>query len=184
MISFRFFTRVKKRCRQFFRALFCKMGPADRDIVRKYLDSKEELLFNRMDTAIQKHCVNVAVSVLELSSTRPVSDLQVAVKAALLHDIGKSCGRYSVWDRVWFVLIRTTAPGLAGFLAKSGRSSCPERLGNAFYIHTNHQQIGASLTEQAGLEEKITFLVRNHHDKSLSADCEELELLIRADELN
>ncbi len=176
--------KIIRRCRQLFRALFAKMEPKDHAVVDRYLNEIEKLLFYRMQPAVQKHCVNVAETVSVIAGARPDLDHSLLMKAALLHDIGKSGLKISLTDRIWYVLVRKFSSGLAQKLARPGKSPLMSRLRNAFYIHLNHGKIGASMAQNAGLSEELVFFVRNHHNTNLISGSEELEILIRADELN
>jgi len=173
-----------KRSRQFFQALFAKMEPKDHAVVEQYLDETEKELFYRMAPAVQKHCVNVAETVSGMDGGRPDLNRRLLIKAALLHDLGKSGGDFTLLDRVWYVLVKKISPRLALKLAKPGKGRFLARLRNAFYIHLNHAEMGASLLRNSGLKGELVYLVRNHHNDGLASGSPELELLIQADELN
>ncbi len=176
--------KIFKRIRQFLRALFARMEPADHEIVDKYLSQTEKRLFYKMDPAVQKHCVNVAATVLDSIDTGPGLNRGLLVKAALLHDIGKSRGSFTIMDRVWYVLVKKISPRLAVKLAKTGDEKCRAKLGRAFYIHLHHEEIGASLAEKAGLSKELVYLLRNHHQQNPAIALPELAVLRQADELN
>lgn len=176
--------KVSKRSRQFFRALFSKMEQDDHEAVNKYLDRREKKLFYNMDPAIQKHCVNVAATILDMVSGRPELNSPVLIKAGLLHDIGKSQGTFTVMDRVWYVLVKKVSRRLAKKLAKPGNAGFFARLRNSFHLHIYHSEIGATIAETAGLDKELVYLLRNHHNHCLSSQSEKLAVLLKADELN
>lgn len=194
--------KIIKRTRQFVRALTAKMEPADHALVSRCLNKTEQNLFYQMDVAIQQHCVSVARTLEELLAGRAGVDnsaWQAAVqwsachagvdrtllfKAALLHDIGKLNGRFTVMDRVWYVLVRKVSRRLARRIAKKGYGSWLARLRNAFYIHIHHGELGAALAVQKSYPERLVLLIRRHHDPERPDDSVELILLRQADELN
>ncbi|MFZ5639343.1 MAG: HD domain-containing protein [Bacillota bacterium] len=183
--------KIIKRTRQLWRALTAKMTAADHALVSRFLNKTEQNLFFQMDVAIQKHCVNVAYTLEELlagqANTRawsPGPDTTLLIKAALLHDIGKITGRFTVLDRIWYVLVRKVSHRLARRIAKEGRGGWLTRLRNAFYIHVHHGELGSDLARQNGFTDKLIMLIRLHHDQERPDDSVELKLLRRADELN
>lgn len=185
---------IIKRTRQFWRALTAKMTPAGHELVSRRLNKTEQHLFYQMDVAIQRHCVNVANTLEELLACRakeegiPVENLKIdralLLKTALIHDIGKISGYFTVLDRVWYVLVRKASRRLAKRIAKKGAGSWPARLRNAFYIHVHHSELGAALARQNGLPEELVYLIRRHHEPEQQDDSLELRLLRQADELN
>jgi|GEM_PF-83010 len=177
-------TRIAKRIRQFIRAVFSRMEPEDHETVKNYLDPGEKRLFYGMDPAVQKHCVNAAGTVQLLSARIPEIDCQKLIKAALLHDIGKTRGNLNLLSRAGYVLVNTISPGLAARFAQKGPVTGLPGWRNTFYIHLYHDEIGAAMAEDAGLDEDLVFLLRNHHNKDLAAVSKELSLLLEADELN
>lgn len=175
--------KITKRTRQFLRALTAKMKPADHALVHCWLDKTEELLFYDMDVAIQLHSINVARTLEKLLAGETV-DKSLLFRAALLHDIGKVKGQFTVLDRVWYVLVRKVSRRLVRKIAKKGSSSWLGKLRNAFYIHIYHGELGAQLVLREGLCGELADLIRHHHDPARQSDSLELSLLRQADELN
>lgn len=175
---------LRKRTRQFFRALFAKMTSVDLVFVRKHLNDTEQCLFFDMNETVQKHCVNVALTVLDLLDDAIVNDYAVVLKAALLHDIGKTRGNFNVLDQVSYVLVRKFSRQLARKLAKRGRGTWLDRVQNAFYVQVHHAELGANIACKAGLGEDLIFLLRNHHSPDQANVSQELAILIQADEAN
>jgi putative nucleotidyltransferase with HDIG domain len=183
--------KVIRRTRQLWRALTAKMTAADHTLVSRYLNKTEKNLFFQMDVAVQKHCVNVAYTLEELLAIQantpgvpPGPDTTLLYKAALLHDIGKITGRFTVLDRIWFVLVRKVSRRLANRIAKKGCGGWLTRLRNAFYIHIHHGALGSDLARQNGFPDELIMLIRHHHDRGHPDDSSELKLLRQADELN
>lgn len=174
--------RIRKRCRQFTRALFDGMEAEDHSLVDKFLDENEKRLFYRTDPAIQKHCVNVARTIL--NSYPGIESGELLVKTSLLHDVGKTHGSFRLFDRVFYVIFSRLSPELTKIIASRTNRGLFCRLRNAFYVHLYHERIGAEVLEKNGIAKEIVFLVANHHDKSMAGDSKLLSLLIESDELN
>lgn len=176
--------KVFKRSRQLFRALFSKMEPSDYRFVEEHLNVTEKRLFYNMEPSIQKHCVNVAYSILISMSDSEESNSPFLIKAALLHDIGKSRGSIRLFDRVCFVMSIKLSPRFTLWMAQPRKNSWLPRIGQAFYVHCYHGEIGASLAEKAGLSVEMIYLIKNHHDRNLALGSGDLAALLNADELN
>lgn len=84
------------------------------------------------------------------------------VLAGLLHDIGKH-GHVSIVARVVTVLITSFTPGIAGRIRLS--TTCPPGT-KGLHLLLTHPQRGAQLLEQAGMCDRVVWLVR-HHEASL-----------------
>lgn len=187
--------RIRKRCRQFTRALFSGMETEDHSFVDEFLDDNEKRLFYQTDPAIQKHCINVARTALigyqgSEYGIRPktqcglTSDIKLLVKTSLLHDVGKTRGSFRLLDRVFYVIFSKLSPRLTKLLAVKTDRGMFRGLKNAFYVHLNHEKIGAELLENNGISQDIVFLVANHHNRSIAGQSAILSLLIEADEIN
>lgn len=173
-----------KRSRQFLRALFSKMEPVDHNFVRQHLNEVEIKLFYNMDLAVQKHCVNVARTVIQMAASNRELNLQLLIKAALIHDAGKTKGSLTIVDRVIYVIISKISPRLAQTLARSAEGRLPGRFRKTFHVHITHGETGAALARENGLGEELVYLLRNHHNKKLIHSSRELLTLFQADEIN
>ena len=88
------------RVRQFAQAVTARNRPVDRALLSKYLSSAEVELFLRQSAALQQHGLRV------LRALEPRwGDDSVLMKAALLHDVGKTGGRIRLWHRIANVLL-------------------------------------------------------------------------------
>ena len=81
------------------------------------------------------------------------------LKAALLHDAGKSLASTSLFVRVARVLLGRLWP--AGWLRLSTR--CDENHWRyPFYVLAHHAELGAELVRQSGAGPRVVEIVRNH----------------------
>lgn len=165
---------IIKRSRQFFRAVFSRMDSEDRVFIEQYLNPAAKILFYNMDNPVQKHCVNVARTVQNICRGQDL-DTTKLITAALLHDIGKIRGSFSLVHRVLYVLSRRISPRLTEKLS---------HVIHAFHVHLNHERLGAELAKKSNLPQGIIFLIENHHNLALAAESKELAILFKADEMN
>ncbi len=129
------------------------MQPEDWILVDRYLSQTERGLFTRMEPADQRHSVQVLRSLL----AEGIDD-ESLLKAALLHDVGKSRCRITLVHRTVAVLTEALWGTLPGFEVRGDRESwwLP------YYVLANHPRIGASMLAQAGTEERVWRLVEMH----------------------
>lgn len=115
------------------------------------LPANEYALYRRMDRRDRDHACRVASALL---ASEPDVSPQV-VRAALLHDVGKSDRPYRGWERIAVHLYR---PADAGAAASAGR------LGRLWWHHQQHAERGADMIVAAGGDAVVAELVRRHHD--------------------
>lgn len=110
-----------------------------------------------MDVRDRDHACAVAKAVIR--SVPAASDK--LVRAALLHDIGKSTARYNAWERIavhlYFPKNMPKEPRLEGL-----RGSWQRRLHHAHY--------GAELILAVGGDPEVAEIVRRHHEPEENAD--------------
>ena len=146
--------KSKRRIGQFWQVVRAPAAPPDLQI-SQYLGSPAEIaLFRSMPTADQVHSINVL--------NRLVSDGirdEDLLKAALLHDAGKSLASPGLFVRVARVLLGRLWP--AGWLRLSTR--CQETHWRyPFYVLAHHAELGAELVRQSGAGPRVVEIVRNH----------------------
>ena len=113
------------------------------------LSDAERGLYLAMDPRDRDHAVRVARALLRTHPDAP----QVVVRAALLHDVGKSRRRYRVDERILVHLVRAAPPppepprgGLAG----------------ARQTAAHHAAYGAEMIRSAGGSARVAELVARH----------------------
>ena len=113
------------------------------------LSEAEGRLYRAMDPRDREHAVRVARTLLR---RRPDAADEV-VRAALLHDVGKSLRPYRVHERVAAHLVRggtpPSVPSLAGFAG-------------ARQLAAHHARYGATMIRDAGGDPRVAELVERH----------------------
>ena len=98
---------------------------------------------------------------------------QDLLRAALVHDAGKSTARIAVWERVAHVLMLRLSPALVGRIG-----SPHDGLGHGLYVLAHHAELGARLAAAAGFSPVVVSLVRGDGDPAMQS------ALRRADDTN
>lgn len=133
-----------------FIAFFPRFAQADDVYAAELLSAPEQALFMQMDVRDRVHGVTVAKA---LEARHPqVSTL--LLRAALLHDVGKSARHYSALERI---LVHLYPPGQL--------PAAPRRTGlaGAFQQRLHHAYYGAELILAAGGHPRVAELVARHH---------------------
>lgn len=138
-------------------ALFAFARSPDLELARRNLSSCEYEAFRSMARSEQLHSLQVLEKVLSDDPAAP----KALITAALLHDVGKSRYRLSVWQKTLAVIIEAIAPRL------SFRLSEGEALGFArapFVVRWHHAQWGGEILRNCGSDEEVIWLVERHQD--------------------
>lgn len=176
-----------KRINQFFQAINATLDATDHALIKQHLDPTEQDLFYAMDRPTQRHCVNVAQTSLKLiSQLDDQSQVSTAtvIKSALLHDIGKPAGDLTTTYRIIIVLVNALSPSIGQTLARPGKQGSFGPLRHAFYIQSQHPQLGAAQAQQSRVHPLIVQLIAQHHQPPSPDDIPELLFLRQADDLN
>ena len=137
-------------------------------------------MFTKLPVPDQNHSLRVLEALLEDGESEP--DL---LKAALLHDIGKSLHPLKRWERVLTVLLPVVAPRLA----KRWGEGEPIGIKRSLVVLDQHPEWGAEILQNAGCRENLIWLVNNHEQLDLPPDGppdlrEALRKLQKVDNLN
>jgi hypothetical protein len=152
-------TRIIYRLSQFWLALGKKPSMNDLELVESLLSPSELQLFQRLDWGEQAHSIRVLRSLLEKGEKQ--LDL---LKAALLHDVGKSCFPLRLWERVLIVIAKAIVPhrfvrwGSKPLIA----GQAPRGWRRGFIISVLHADWGAQMANEAGVSPLVVSLIRNH----------------------
>ncbi|CAN5825766.1 HD domain-containing protein [soil metagenome] len=156
------------------RAFLPGLARPDDAFAREVLSAAEYELYLAMDRRDRHHGVAVARAVLALA---PDAE-RLVVRAALLHDVGKSIAPYRAWERIAVHLY--TPP--RGVERRAGRwTEIGDRLDDAWRRHRDHAERGAALIRDAGGDHGVADIVARHHRADALRD-PRVALIARADE--
>lgn len=172
--------RLLYRFKQFWFALTSKMTEEDRLFVHQHLNIKEAALFFSLPEYEQKHGVVVAQKMLKEAEGIKMIDERKLVRLGLLHDIGKSAAKLSVWSKAILVILRRFIPPLYDRLAEMGINERSSKIFRRFYVHKHHGEIGAEILSKIAEEKEMVEEIRSHDRPSASHDVY-MEFLDRAD---
>lgn len=157
------------RIKQFIWAYTQKLSSEELMWAQKRLNKKQFELFNLLQPSEQRHCVAIGKAIAKHTSELDTTKL---IKAALLHDVGKSIDPLSPIQKGLIVLGHKVT---GGKLRKVERSKAV----TAYYSHPRYSY---ELLKQNGEEDEelLQWILCHHqHSKSFS---EELKLLQYYDE--
>jgi putative nucleotidyltransferase with HDIG domain len=135
------------------RAFAPALARPDDAFAEAWLPAPERALYRAMDVRDRDHGCRVARRLLR---DHPRADA-AWVRAALLHDVGKSVAPYRAWERVAVHLVRR----------EEGAPSTPGRRGGALARAVerdrDHAAVGARMLAAAGADPRVVELVAGHH---------------------
>ena len=175
---------MRKRVKQFLRALGARITPADRLFINEYLSLGEQELFYGMSVQDQFHCRRVAQDIIRLAEARSDTETRFLIRCALLHDVGRRWGDVSTWDKIAAVLLHYFLPEQTRRWARAGRGSRLDNLRHALHVSACHPQRGVALLRQIGVEAELLRIIGAHHEPPSKKDPPALVLLRQADDLN
>lgn len=158
------------RAKQFFQTITANpLAPDAQNQIEALLTPKEFALFNCYTSSDGQHAYRVLCTLQQANHTH--TDL---LKAALLHDIGKTCVHLSVWDRIVAVLGMKLFP----HKAKRWGTGAVESWQRPFVVKAQHAAWGAEMAATAGCKILTVNLIRRHQDIiSAQPESEEDKLL-------
>lgn len=160
------------RAQQFIRAVATrKLSPDAWGVIEAVLSPAELALFHRQAAVDRVHCFRVLETLQEAGETDPH-----LLEAALLHDVGKSRLRPTLWDRVAGSFGDRFFPGRVQAWAEGGNDAWRR----PFVIRWRHADWGAQMTHKAGSHPTTVRLIRYHQsDPASLTDYRERRLLQR-----
>lgn len=93
------------RVKQFIWAITAPFKPINEEILNKYLNKEEKVLFNKLGKSDKHHSIRVCKDALNTYSNKTNIDEKKLAKIALLHDIGKSEHKLNVIDKSALVIL-------------------------------------------------------------------------------
>jgi putative nucleotidyltransferase with HDIG domain len=164
--------RIHYRFWQFISMSIASFRPVDIEYAKTKLPSTDLLeLFMRMPRMEQNHGIAVCKALEEQGKSS--SDL---LTAALLHDAGKTKYFPRLWERVFTVLLKHSAPRLATKMSKGPVKG----LRRGFVIQRHHASWGADLLQRSGASARTVHIVAMHHTSQ--GDDEEIVVLQSVDD--
>ena len=145
-----------------FGAFFPATLEPDDAFAESRLSAAEYALYAAMDVRDRHHACRVARAVL--AGVPAASD--TLVRAALLHDVGKSGAHYRAWERI---LVHLYTPRN---LPREPRLS---GLRGAWQRRLHHDHYGAELIRRAGGDAEVADIVARHHRPAGHAEAEQLK---------
>ena len=145
----------------------------DVNFINAHLDQFEKNIFFDLKQSEQKHSVRVArLVILILREKNEYNNIKLdrMIKAALLHDVGKSYKKINIIQKVFMVIVNKR------FGEKIRRLDRFEFV-DCYY---NHPDMSYDMLKDHIKDTKILYLLKNHHNK-IDGDTE-LELLRYCDE--
>ncbi len=165
------------RVKQFFRCLTARLDDEDKEIIEKYLSSKEKKLLYKLPVYDIKHCVNVAKDIKNNEKEEDLLKINIdftkLIKSALLHDIGKSFKPLNPIDKSILVILNKVTKGSIRKYEDKSRS---------IYIYFNHGKEGYKILKGNDYSEEFLKIIRDHHDYSEISEW--LKILRKYDDMN
>ena len=170
-------SKLSYRVWQFWQSLKKPPGIEEWHKVEAILTQPELDLFKSLPVPDQNHCLRVLVNLEAKGETD--SDL---LKAALLHDIGKTRYPLARWERVFGVVLEGVLPGLAAAWGEKD----PRGIHRPLVVIHQHPRWGADLAGKAGSSQKVIWLIRHHEAEDLTGlfDQGGVELLKKLQEVD
>ena len=160
------------RVKQFYWAINSKMDKKDYNFLHNNLNEDELKLFYKLSVQEQKHSIKVAYDVEKVCKNNNL-DSKLLMKAALLHDIGKTHKKLNLIDKSIIVLADNITKGSIKKFSNIKKI-------NVYY---NHGKIGRDILKNYNYDEKLLYLIENHHNHNVMGDIE-LEILRMCDDRN
>jgi putative nucleotidyltransferase with HDIG domain len=135
--------------------------------VAAVLSEAERGLFTRLDARDQWHSYRVFCTLRAAGQTRPA-----LLKAALLHDVGKTRVPLTIFERALIVVVGFLLPR---WVAKWGAGGAEEQRSGGeaamvggwrrpFLVKQQHAEWGAQMAEAVGSQPLVVALIRRHQD--------------------
>lgn len=144
---------IRYRVEQFLLAWKAEPDPDQLEKARQILGPSLWPVFAQMQPGEQAHSLSVMNKIIDQGCGAPE-----LLQAALLHDAGKSRSPLSVWDRTWIVLARRLFPDR---VRRWGQGE-PTGWRRIFVVAEQHPAWGAEMAANAGADQKVIALIRQH----------------------
>lgn len=150
------------RLRQLYKAIIPKIKDEELTWLQEVLTEKELSLFFKQLLIEQRHAIDVACEIFwqksEIVHNMGETAFNNLLKAAFLHDCGKSLIRLHLWQRVFIV-----SYGYLPQKIKNNIKSLRNVFSKTIVIYEQHPLWGKHLAAKIGISEDIQALIENHH---------------------
>ncbi|EQB88746.1 putative nucleotidyltransferase with HDIG domain [Clostridium punense] len=166
------------RVKQFVNAITAKITEEDLNFINKYLDVNEIELFNKLPVYDRKHCINVAKDIIreideeKFNKSNKDFNYKTLIKAALLHDIGKSHKSLNPIDKSILVLLNKFTKGKLKNYTNFKK----------VHVYYNHGEEGYKLLKHRNYSDKFLAVIKDHHKSDIS--CEYTKIIKKYDDKN
>jgi len=150
------------------------LRPVRDDLAQQYLSIAEFALFMQMPRPDRQHHLRVLADLLKQGHQHPA-----LLKAALLHDVGKSRYPFRLPEKTLVVLVKNFLPGKF----RTWSQSPPQGWKRPFVISAHHPAWSAEMAAAAGMEVLPLELIARHQEKLKAApqtEADQLLLLLQA----
>ena len=153
---------IPKRVKQFYINVTDKMSKEDYNYVKSIINDEEFVLFNKLLKSEQKHSVRIAKYIEYAIDNSLIDDNNILknkdllVKAALLHDVGKSRKTINVIDKSIIVILNKLTKGNLRNFEKSKKVQC----------YYNHSEYSYDILKEINKDEKLLNIIKNHHNET------------------
>lgn len=153
---------IPKRVKQFYINATDLMKNEDYDYVKRKLNNEEYKLFNKILKSEQKHSVRIAKEIEFIIDNNLIDDIDIIenknllIKAALLHDIGKSKQKVNIIEKSIIVILNKLTKGRLKKIQKSKKIQC----------YYNHSEYSYNLLKDIIEDDLILNIIKNHHNNT------------------
>lgn len=153
---------IPKRVKQFYINVTDKMSKSDYDYVKSIITKDEFDLFNKLLKSEQKHSVRIAKYIENAIDNNLIDDSEIInnkeklIKAAVLHDVGKSKKTINVIDKSIIVILNKLTKGNLRNFKKSKKVQC----------YYNHSEYSYDMLNKINHDEILLDIIRNHHSET------------------
>lgn len=160
------------RIKQFYWSITAKIGAEDEKYIKAHLNEQEIALFNRLQIYEKKHSIKVASDIERLYEGED-NNKKMLIKAALIHDIGKIEKKLNLVDKSILVVMNKVTHGNMKKYMNLKKID----------VYYNHADIGYNMLKKFGYDERLLYLIKNHHNDNIIGD-KELDMLKKCDNMN
>ena len=163
------------RIKQFIKSVLARLDYEDENFINDYLDSSEKKLLYKLPVADIKHSINVARDILNDISLQKSyeNDIDIIIKCALLHDIGKQINPLNPVEKSILVILNSIT---------KGKIKNYENKNKKIYIYYNHGYEGYNLLDKKKYSKEFLDTIRYHHNYKIKSKY--LDLLREYDDKN